>query len=53
MIDGNYLAASDAIPHAQQFCSPSNELFFRSKLFPAKNGKPVLLNFGPQYLRRH
>jgi len=49
MIDGNYLAAGDAIFHAQQemLCLQTN--FFSDASYLRLKGQPVLLNFGPQH----
>jgi hypothetical protein len=49
MIDGNYLAASNAIPHAQQVMLYLQTNFFSDPSYFRLNGKPLLLNFGPQY----
>jgi hypothetical protein len=49
MIDGNYLAAGDAISHARQEMLYLKTNFFSDASYLRLKGKPVLLNFGPQY----
>jgi hypothetical protein len=49
MIDGNYLAAGDAIFHAQQEMLYLQTNFFSDASYLRLKGQPVLLNFGPQY----
>jgi hypothetical protein len=51
MIDGGFLVPADAISHARQ-----EMLYLQGKYFPDPsylrlNGRPVLLNFGPQYFQ--
>jgi hypothetical protein len=49
MIDGNFLAAGDAIFHAQQEMLYLQTNFFSDASYLRLNGQPVLLNFGPQH----
>jgi hypothetical protein len=49
MIDGGYLSATNAIPYAQQVMLYLQTNFFGDKSYFRLNGKPLLLNFGPQY----
>jgi hypothetical protein len=49
MIDGNYLPAAEAIPHAQQAMLYLQTNYFSEPSYFRVNGKPLLLNFGPQY----
>jgi hypothetical protein len=49
LIDGNYLAANDAIPHAQQDMLYLQTNFFSDASYLRLKGRPVLLNFGPQH----
>ena len=49
MIDGNYLAAGDAIFHAQQEMLYLQTNFFSDASYLRLKGQPVLLNFGPQH----
>jgi hypothetical protein len=49
MIDGNYLAASDAIFHAQREMLYLQTNFFSDASYLRLKGRPVLLNFGPQH----
>jgi hypothetical protein len=49
MIDGNHLAAGDAIFHAQQEMLYLQTNFFSDASYLRLKGQPVLLNFGPQH----
>jgi hypothetical protein len=49
MIDGNYLAAGDAVFHAQQEMLYLQTNFFSDASYLRLKGRPVLLNFGPQH----
>ena len=49
MIDDNYLAASDAIFHAQREMLYLQANFFSDPSYLRLKGQPVLLNFGPQH----
>ena len=49
MIDGKYLAAADAVAHAQQEMLYLQTHFFTDASYLRLQGKPLLLNFGPQY----
>ncbi len=49
MIDGNYLAAHDAIAHARQEMLYLETNFFSDAGYLRLQGRPVLLNFGPQH----
>jgi hypothetical protein len=49
MIDGKYLAAGDAISHAQQEMLYLQTNFFSDASYLRLKGQPVLLNFGPQH----
>lgn len=49
LIDSGYLAASNAVPHAQQEMLYLQTNYFSDASYLRLNGKPVLLNFGPQY----
>jgi Glycosyl hydrolase family 71 len=49
LIDGNYLAASNSILHAQQEMLYLQTNFFSDANYLRLNGRPVLLNFGPQH----
>jgi hypothetical protein len=49
MIDGNYLAAGEAIFHAQQEMLYLQTNFFSDASYLRLKGQPVLLNFGPQH----
>jgi hypothetical protein len=49
MIDGNSLAAGDAIFHAQKEMLYLQTNFFPDASYLRLKGQPVLLNFGPQY----
>ena len=49
MIDGHYLAAGDAIAHTRQEMLYLQTNFFSDASYLRLEGRPVLLNFGPQY----
>ena len=49
MIEGDFLAASNAIPHAQQEMLYLQTNWFSDASYLRLDGRPVLLNFGPQY----
>src|SRR5262245_41753863 len=49
MIDGNYLQRSNAISHAQEAMRYLETNFFADSTYFRLKGKPVLMNFGPQY----
>jgi hypothetical protein len=49
MIDGKYLAAGDAISHAQQEMLYLQTNFFPDASYLRLKGQPMLLNFGPQH----
>ncbi len=49
MIDDNYLAATDAISHAQREMLYLQTNFFSDPGYLRLKGQPVLLNFGPQH----
>lgn len=49
MIDGNYLAVGDTLFHAQQEMLYLQTNFFSDASYLRLKGRPVLLNFGPQY----
>ena len=49
LIDGNYIAAGDAILHARQEMLYLQTNFFSDASYLRLNGRPVLLNFGPQH----
>ena len=49
MIDGNYLATSDDIFHAQREMLYLQTNFFSDASYLRLKGRPVLLNFGPQH----
>jgi hypothetical protein len=49
LIDGKHLAADDAILHARQEMLYLQTNFFSDASYLRLNGRPVLLNFGPQY----
>ncbi len=49
MIDGNLFAASAAIVHAQSEILYLQTNFFSDTSYLRLNGRPILLNFGPQY----
>jgi len=49
MIEENYLSASNAIPHAQTEMRYLESHWFADPSYLRLNGRPLLLNFGPQY----
>jgi hypothetical protein len=49
MIEGNYLQASNAISHAQHVMLHLQANYFTEPSYFRLKGKPVLMNFGPQY----
>jgi len=49
MIDGNYLTAEDAIFHTRKEMLYLQTNFFSDGSYLRLNGRPVLLNFGPQH----
>jgi hypothetical protein len=49
MIDGNYLAAADALSQAQQEMLYLQTNYFSDASYLRLQGQPVLLNFGPQH----
>lgn len=51
MIDASYLAASNAIPHAQQVLLYLQTNYFSDASFLRWENRPVLLNFGPQHFK--
>lgn len=48
-ISGNYIAASNAVAHAQQTMLYAQSNFFSDPSYCRFNSHPLLLNFGPQY----
>jgi len=48
-ISGGFLAAKDALTHAQQTMLYAQSNYFIDGSFLRLGGKPLLLNFGPQY----
>jgi hypothetical protein len=49
LIDGHYLKADEAVPHARQEMLYLQANFFSDASYLRLKGRPVLLNFGPQY----
>src|SRR5882757_4941139 len=49
LIDANYLAADDALAHAQREMLYLQTNFFSDASYLRLKGRPVLLNFGPQH----
>jgi hypothetical protein len=49
LIDGHYLAASNALGHAQSEMLYLQTNYFADPSYLRQAGRPVLLNFGPQY----
>ena len=49
LIDGNFLPAADAIAHARQEMLYLQSKFFSDPSYLRLQGRPVLLNFGPQF----
>jgi len=52
-IDGGHLEASDAIAHAQQTMLYLQRHYFSLPAYLRMSGRPVLLNFGPQYIKEN
>lgn len=50
-INGNYIAATNAIGHAQQTMLYVQTNYFADSNYLRWNGRPVLLNFGPQFFK--
>lgn len=50
-INGNYIAASNAIHHAQQTMLYVQTNYFADPSYLRWSNRPVLLNFGPQYFK--
>lgn len=50
-INGNYIAASNAISHAQQTMLYVQTNYFADPGYLRWSNRPVLLNFGPQYFK--
>jgi hypothetical protein len=48
-INGGYISATNAVAHARQTMLYAETNFFNDASFLRLNGRPVLLNFGPQY----
>jgi hypothetical protein len=48
-INGGFIASSNALAHAQQTMLYAETNFFNDPTFFRLNGRPLLLNFGPQY----
>jgi hypothetical protein len=48
-INGGYITSNDAVAHARQTMLYAETNFFDDPSFLRLNGRPVLLNFGPQY----
>ena len=51
MVDAHYLTASDAVARAQGVMRYLQTNYFSDASFLRWQGKPVLLNFGPQYFK--
>ena len=49
LIEAHFITATNAIPHARQDMLYVQTNFFADPSYLRLNGKPVLLNFGPQY----
>jgi hypothetical protein len=49
LVDGGYFAGTNAIRHAQQEMLYLQTNFFADSSYLRLQGRPVLLNFGPQY----
>jgi len=49
LIDENYLSAANAVSHARQEMLYLQSNFFSDSSYLRLQGRPVLLNFGPQY----
>ena len=50
-VNGGYITTAEAIEHARQTMSYAETHFFNDPSFLRLNGRPVLLNFGPQYFK--
>ena len=50
-INGGYIAAADAIAHAQQTMLYAQSNYFTHPSYLKWSNQPVLLNFGPQYFK--
>lgn len=50
-ISGGYIAASNAVAHARQTMRYVEAKYFADSSYLRWNGRPVLLNFGPQYFK--
>jgi hypothetical protein len=50
-INGGYIAAANAIPHAQQTMLYVQTNYFADPSYLQWSNQPVLLNFGPQYFK--
>ncbi len=48
-IEFGHIPAADAVLHAQMAMSHAEEVYFSSPSYQRLDGKPVLLNFGPEY----
>ncbi|HYG24783.1 MAG TPA: glycoside hydrolase family 71/99-like protein [Verrucomicrobiae bacterium] len=48
-IKGGFIKAEDAIPHTQSMMRYLETNYFGDETYLRWNGRPVLLNFGPQY----
>ena len=53
LIDRHYLAASNALSHAQEEMLYLQKNWFSDPSYLRLNGRPVLLNFGPQYFMQN
>ena len=49
MVEGNYLAETNAVAHAQEAMLYLQTNYFSDPSYFRLEGKPMLLNFGPQY----
>jgi hypothetical protein len=52
-INGGYLAATDALSHAQQTLRYVETNYFNQPSFLRWSNQPVFLNFGPQYFKNN
>src|ERR1019366_3128118 len=52
-INGKFLAASNAVLHAQQTMLYAQSNYFTDPCFLRWSNMPVLLNFGPQYFKNN
>jgi hypothetical protein len=50
-INGGFIAASNALPHAQETMRYLESHYFTEPTFLKLNDRPVLLNFGPQFFK--